>query len=188
MVHQPGFAQTSDPDILEMTRGGWRQSAFGLPFLFTGLFILQIPFDLIPVKVEEGPVVLALILPLGLVFAIAGAALVFIRNGITINRRNRTITQWWGLLIPMKKTEYSLDVFDRVCLDLHRAERDPGDTYIINLIGSGHTPPFYIPSPGGYRGTLQVSEQLSRFLEIPLKNIAAEKLAASEEEEVDDQI
>jgi hypothetical protein len=187
-MRQPGFAQTNDPDILEMKRGGWRQSAFGLPFLFTGLFILQIPFGFIPVEIEEGPVVLALMLPLGLVFAIAGAALVFIRNGITINRRNRTITQWWGLLISMKKTEYRLDVFDRVCLDLYRAERDPGDTYIINLIGSGHSSPFYIPSPGEYRGALQVSEQLSRFLEIPLTNIAEEKQAASDEEEVDDKI
>ena len=160
-----------------MKRGGGCLSASGLPFLLAGLFVLQIPFDVVPVHLEEGPIILALIMPLGLAFTIAGAALVLVRNGITIDRRSRTITQWWGLLIPMKRTEYSLDRFESVRLDLHTGDRDSGDACTINLIGSGRFAPFYIPSPGDYDGTRRTAEQLSHFLDIPLKNIAAEKLA-----------
>jgi len=176
-VRQPCFTQTNDPDILKMKRGSGCLSVSGLPFLLAGLFVLQIPSGFIPVEIEEGPIILALIMPLGLVFTIAGAALVFVRNGITVNRRSRTITQWWGLFVPMKRTEYRLDAFECVCLDLHAGDRDSGDVCVINLIGSGHSAPFYIPSPDDYESARRTAEQLSHFLDIPLKNIAAEKLA-----------
>ncbi len=176
-VRQPGFVQTNDADILKIKRGGGCQSAFGLPFLFAGLFILQIPFRSIPVEIEEGPIVLALILPLGLVFALAGAALLLIRSEIAINRRSRTITQWWGLLIPMKRTVYQFDAFERVRLDIHAGDRDSGDTCIIHLIGSGQPSPFYIPSPADHEGARKASEQLSQFLGIPFEDTVAEKTA-----------
>lgn len=176
-MRQPCFTQTNDPDILKMKRGGGYLSVSGLPFLFAGLFVLQIPSGFIPVEIEEGPIILALIMPLGLVFTIAGSALVLVRNGITINRRSRTITQWWGLLMPMKRTEYRLDAFDCVRLDFYAGDRNSDDTYTINLIGSGHSTPFYIPSPGDYEGAHQMAEQLSRFLDIPFEDTVAEKPA-----------
>lgn len=174
-MKKPRFTQTDDPDVLKMKRGGGCLSASGLPFLFAGLFVLQIPFDVIPVHLEEGPIILALIMPLGLAFAIAGAALVFVRNGITIDRRSRTITQWWGLLTPMKRTGYNLDSFRSVRLDLHAGDRDSGDACTINLIGSGRSAPFYIPSPNDYDAARRTAEQLSQFLGIPLEDRAAEK-------------
>jgi hypothetical protein len=174
-VSQPCFTQTDDPDVLKMKRGGGYLSASGLPFLLAGLFVLQIPLDVVPVHLEEGPIILALIMPLGLAFTIAGAALVLVRNGITIDRRNRTITQWWGLLAPMKRTEYSLDSFGSVRLDLHAGDRDSGDACTINLIGSGRSAPFYIPSPGDYDGTRRTAEQLSHFLGIPFEDTVAEE-------------
>ena len=172
------FLQTRDPDILEMKRGGAYLSAFGLPFLLAGLFVLQIPFDIVPVHLEERPIVLALLLPLGFVFTIAGAALVFGRSGVTINRRDRTVARWWGVLAPVKRTEYRLDAFEYILLDIHAGDKNTGDTCIVHLVGSGNTAPFYIPSPADYEGARKASEQLSRFLDMPLNNAAEEKLSA----------
>lgn len=169
-----------------MKRGSVYLSVFGLSFLFAGLFVLQIPFDIVPVHLEEGPIILALMLPLGFVFTITGAALVFGRSGITINRRDRKIVKWWGFLIPMKGTEYRLDTFEYIRLDVHAGDRNSGDTCIIHLVGSGHPSPFYIPSPAYYEGARRTAEQLSHFLAIPFEDAAAERSAAADEEEADE--
>ncbi|MBP6941975.1 MAG: hypothetical protein KBB65_09400 [Syntrophorhabdaceae bacterium] len=157
-----------------MKRGGAYLSAFGLPFLLAGLFVLQIPFDIVPVHLEERPIVLALLLPLGFVFTVAGAALVFGRSGVTINRRDRTVARWWGVLVPVKRTEYLLDAFEYILLDIHAGDKNTGDTCIVHLIGSGNTAPFYIPSPADHEGARRTAEQLSDFLGIPFEDAVVE--------------
>ncbi|MCX5808371.1 MAG: hypothetical protein NTX36_03195 [Proteobacteria bacterium] len=100
--------ETEDPDILQIRKGGGCLTLFGLPFFIAGLFVLQIPFGLIPMRMEGGgPLVFYIVFPIGIAFAVVGAALAFGRNGVIIDRRRQTILKWWGLIIPFKKNRIS---------------------------------------------------------------------------------
>jgi len=66
---------THGNDLLVYKKGGGRIALFGLPFFLAGLFVAQIPFGIIPVDVEGGPLVLAILLPLGPLFAGVGFVL-----------------------------------------------------------------------------------------------------------------
>ena len=124
-------------DILEQKKGGGRLTFLGLPFFLVGLFVAQIPFGIIPVELEAGPLVMAILFPLGPLFAAVGFTLMLSRSGLTINRETREVTHWWGLLIPMKKNKHNFDHFTRVRIEFREGDRNSPDTFLISLIGSG---------------------------------------------------
>ena len=68
MATKTNIFTTHGTDILVYKKGGGRIALFGLPFFLAGLFVAQIPFGIIPVDVEGGPLVLAILLPLGTSF------------------------------------------------------------------------------------------------------------------------
>ena len=118
-------------------KGGGRIALFGLPFFLAGLFVAQIPFGIIPVDVEGGPLVLAILLPLGPLFAGVGFILMLSRSGFIIDRKRCSVTQWWGLLIPMKRKEYSLDHFAKVRIEFRAGDKNSPDAFPISLVGAG---------------------------------------------------
>ena len=158
---------SSDPDVMQTRQGGGCLTLFGLPFFLAGLFILSLPFKLFPV---EGEIPWYVALPFGGVFAAVGAGLMFGRSGLIIDRRQKTIIQWWGLLVPMKRTEYLLDSFRRVTLG--KEERDSGETsytaFPVRLEGEGAVKPLEIEAPKNYEQARHSAEALAKFLNWPL--------------------
>ena len=112
-----------DAGTLEIRSGGGCLSVFGLPFLLAGLFVMQIPLGIIPVEAHRGPLPSVFVVLFGSVFAAVGAALVFGRSGIVLDRGPRPDHQWWGLLVPMKRTECMLDAIRQVEMDFPRRQR-----------------------------------------------------------------
>lgn len=86
---------SSDPEVLEYRYGGGFVSVFGLPFLLIGLSVAVAP---ILTEGAAGVPALAATLPFGLIFALVGGGLVFGRSSLTIDRRRKTVTTWWGAL------------------------------------------------------------------------------------------
>src|SRR5512137_2953520 len=94
-----------DSGTLEIRSGGGCLLIFGLPFLLAGLFVMQIPLGIIPMECSPGLLPSVFVVLFGSVFAVVGAGLVFGRSGIILDRGRGRITQWYGLLVPMKRTE-----------------------------------------------------------------------------------
>ena len=159
-------------DIIERKKGGGRLVLLGLPFFLIGLFVAQIPFGFIPVEVEGGPLVMAILLPLGPLFAGVGFILMMSRSGFIINRRTRVVIHWWGLLIPMKKKEYNLDHFTKVQIEFRAGDRNSPDTFLISLIGSGSQSTFHIVDLTNYEMTVKAAGELAQFIDKPLENLA----------------
>jgi hypothetical protein len=158
--------------ILEYRKGGGRLVLFGLPFFLVGLFVTQIPFGIIPVEVDGGPIVLAILLPMGPLFAAVGFILMLSRSGITIDRSSRIVIQWWGLLIPIRRKGYNLDHFVKVRIDFRAGERNESDTFPISLVGTDSENTLYIVELAGYEITVKAAEELARFIGKPLEDLA----------------
>jgi hypothetical protein len=167
--------EDEDGSTLRIVNGGGCLVIFGLPFFLSGLFIVQIPFGLIPVEVAGGPLLFSLMLPVGLAFAIAGAALMLGRNGITIDRRFQTVIRWWGLIVPLRKTEYRFDRFDRVRMDQSKGDSDSQDTYPVCLAGSLLEDRLIVSQGGNYQEARRLAETLSRFMAKPLEDTSTGK-------------
>lgn len=158
-----------DSGILELRSGGGCLSVFGLPFLLAGLFILQVPLGIIPVEYDRNSSWMPFVcLIIGGVFTAVGAGLVFGRGGIILDRGMGRITRWYGLLVPMKRTEYLLDGIHRVELDFSRGDSDSADTWPVSLSGEGIPKPIVIMQPVSLTEARQAAEELSRFLRKPL--------------------
>lgn len=158
-----------DAGTLEFRSGGGCLTLFGLPFLLAGLFVVQIPLGLLPLEERpEGPLVSALVILLGSVFALVGAALVFGRSGVILDRGRGRIVRWWGLLVPMKREETMLDAVRQVEMDFSRGDSDSADTWPVKLSGEGIPKPIAVAQPAKFAEARRIAEELARFLHKPL--------------------
>jgi len=91
----------------------WGLILGGLAFFLMGLFVMTIP-----VWGSEGQVAsTGEILILGFLFpTLPGAIMLFMRWEIIIDRQLRTVTSWWGVLVPFKRTVYNFDEFHMVTI------------------------------------------------------------------------
>ncbi len=176
-----------DAGTLELRSGGGCISLFGTPFLLAGLVIMQIPLGLIPFEDRpEGPLVSALIVLFGSVFAVVGAALVFGRSGIILDRGRGRIVRWWGLLVPMKRVEHMLDSVRQVEMDFSRGDSDSADTWPVKLSGEGLPKPVTIAQPVAFPEARQIAEELARFLHKPLVDSSTGEQVTRDAEHLDE--
>jgi hypothetical protein len=157
-----------DAGTLEFRNGGGCLSIFGLPFLLAGLFVMQIPLRIIPMEGSPGPLPSIFVVLFGSVFAAVGAGLVFGRSGIILDRGRGRITQWYGLLVPMKRTEYMLDAIRHVEMNFSSGDSDSAATWPVCLSGEGIAKPIAVVQPVNFVEARQAAEELSRFLRKPL--------------------
>jgi hypothetical protein len=160
-------------DILERKKGGGRLVLLGLPFFLVGLFVTQIPFGIVPIELEARPLVMAILWPLGPLFAVVGFILMLSRSGLAINRRTRVAIQWWGLLIPMKKKAYNLDNFEKVQIEFLAGDRHSPDTFLVNLISTGSQNTLNIVYLTNYEMSVNAAEELASFIDKPIENLAS---------------
>jgi hypothetical protein len=85
------------------------------------------------------------------------------RSGFIINSRTRTVIQWWGLLIPIKRKEYSLDHFTKVRIEFRAGGRNSPDTFPISLVGDGSQASLPIVDLTDYEMAAKTADELASF-------------------------
>jgi len=169
----PPFTEGSDPDVIENKSGGGCLSLFGLPFLLAGLFLMQAPLGLVHVKTQGGPAGLIFLGLFGVPFAVVGTALVFGRSGTILDRRRGTLVRWWGLLVPMKRTEYLLGGFEKICLGYSPGDSKHAATYPVTLVPGDGGKPVPMQAPTDYAAGRRLAEMLAKFLRKPVEDSSA---------------
>ncbi len=157
-----------DQATLEIRSGGGCISIFGLPFLLSGLFVMQVPLGITPVQQSPGTLPSIFVVLFGAIFAAVGAALVFGRMGIILDRSTGRIIQWYGLIVPMKRKEYLLDSVGQVEMSFFSGDSDSAPTWPVTLSGNGIAKPIFVLRPTSFAEARQLAEELARFLRKPL--------------------
>ena len=183
--------ETGDPDVLETRSGGGCLSLFGLPFLLAGLAVWVLPIVL-PQAFGERPPLLFTI-PFGAVFVAVGGGLVFGRSGLAIDRREKTITKWWGLLVPMKKRRHDANDFAKIRLskEIRRSSSSNGGSskytvYPVRIVGEEEK--LNIEEPRDYFEARRAAEALAKFLGFALTDSSSGTSVTREAPELDESI
>jgi hypothetical protein len=191
-LHQSPIGAKKSPFIykdqatLEIRSGGGCISIFGLPFLLAGLFVMQIPLGIIPMKGSLGELPSIFVVLFGSMFAAVGACLVFGRSGIIMDRGRGRILQWYGLLVPMKRTEYMLDSIRQVEMSFSSGDSDSAATWPVKLSGEGIAKPISVLQPTNFTEARQLAEELSRFLRKPLLDSSTGESVTRDPEHLDE--
>ena len=175
-----------DQATLEIRSGGGCISIFGLPFLLAGLFVMQLPLGIFPVQKSSGTLPSIFVILFGAVFASVGAALVFGRMGIIIDRGMGRIIQWYGLLVPMKRTEYLLDSVGQVEMTFSSGDSDSPATWPVKLSGDSIAKPISVLQPASFTEARQLAEELARFLRKPLVDSSTGEIITRDYEHLDE--
>ena len=156
-----------DPNVKTIARvgsSGWK--LVGLGFLVVGLpLLLLLTTQPGPIEVRESASILC-----G-AFVFLGVIFMCVRSGVILDRQRRTITTWWGLLVPFFKTERPFSQPHYVILS--REERhDKGRNYEVfpvRLEGLGPDA-ITIHEPVDYDKARHLAEEIARFLHLGIRD------------------
>lgn len=129
---------------------------------------MQIPLEIIPVGGESPPWYFLILF--GLPFTIVGAYLVFGVKSTRIDLSTRTVDQWWGLIVPLRRKIYPLDRYKMVYLSKVEGDSDSSDNYPLALSAGLQGEVLKIHAPLEYHEARFSAGELCRFLNFPLKD------------------
>lgn len=177
--------ETHDPDVMEWRGGGGCLALFGLPFLLAGLFIMSVPFTAVEMK---GNMPKWMMVPFGAVFATIGAALVFGRRGVIVDRRRKEVRTWWGLLVALGGTERQLEEFTGVRLtrEVRRSDKSSYTVYPVRLGGGGK--PVSLGEPRDATAARKLGEELAKFVGLPLEDATSGSVVRREAGHLDESV
>lgn len=162
-----------DPNVKRIAWVARKCMLFGLGFLAVGLLVsFLLPTS--PQAPAEAPIVFG-------VLVLLGAILVCVRVGVVIDRQQRSITTWWGLLVPFHKTERPFSQAHFVTIS--REERlAPGRSYEVfpvRLEGAG-TDAVTIHEPLDHDQARRLAEDVAKFVHLGIRDRSSEKEVARE--------
>jgi len=169
-----------DPDNYRVKRGGGCLMLFGLPFFAAGIGIIVAALAGVMESDSGGPPPLYFAIPFGLIFASVGAAIMFGRAGIDIDSRASTITQWWGLLVPFKRTTTPLDDVSTVTIsrEVRRSKNSTYTVYPIRIAGKDNK--IDIEEPRQYAKARRRAEEVAKFLDFGIEDSSTGKTVVRE--------
>ena len=177
-----------DDDVREIKSGGGRIALLGIPFFVSGLFLLYVTLGFVPMTMDGGPLVLAMLMPLGFLFTATGILLILSRHGMKIDRTSGTVVKWWGLLMPLIRRAYRLSDYDGLSLRFVKGVRGQEGIFCLSLVSSSPGVPLVdIITLSDYTGARKVGEDLSRFIEKPLSDTQGEENGREESSEAFDE-
>jgi len=158
-------------DVLETRSGGGCLMLFGLPFFVAGIFVMGASTGLWAQKGRPPPWYFGV--PFGAVFATVGAAFIFGRRGVRIDRRRGTVTEWWGPLFPFWKKDRPFAPYDHVSLtrELRKSKNSTYEVFPVRLRGGA--PEAKVGEPRDYKRARREAEKVAAFVGLDLVDSTA---------------
>lgn len=162
-----------DPNIKRITWVARKCMLFGLAFLAVGLLISF----LLPTS-PRAPAEIAI---LAGVLVFLGPIFMCVRVGVMLNRQRRTITTWWGLLVPFYKTEhpFSQAHFVTISREERNAGRQTYEVFPVRLEGAG-TDAITVHEPHDHDKARHLAEDVAKFLHLGIRDRSSGQEVARE--------
>lgn len=156
-----------DPNIKRIARVADKWMLFGLAFLVVGLFVISV------LLLTSLPGSTAAI-NIGGVLVFLGAVFMCVRVGVIVDRQQRTITTWWGLLVPFYGNRTGHSVSQAHFVTLSREERigGKGEIYVVfpvKLEGPG-SDAITIHEPQDHDKARRIAEEIAKFLHLGIRD------------------
>jgi len=167
-----------DPNVKKIAQVGYRWMLVGLGFLAVGLLTLFVclasPFP--PPGCTAGNVDI-----FGGVMAFLGAIFMSVRSGVIVDRQRRTITTWWGLLVPFHKTEhpFSQAHFVTISREERVAPKQSYEVFPVRLEGAG-TDAVTIHEPRDHDKARRLAEEVAKFVHLGMRDRSSGEEVARE--------
>ncbi|MDP6114921.1 MAG: hypothetical protein QGG53_23915 [Planctomycetota bacterium] len=173
---------------IEIKAGGGCLMLFGLPFFSAGVLVIVLGLMGKVNSSSGGPAPLYFVIPFGLVFASVGGVLMFGRSGKIIDGDNRLLTSWWGLLVPLKRTDYSFDGFQMVCVrkEVRRSENSSYTCYPVRIESADDS--VTVEEPRVYHDARQRGEEVSKLMGLPMEDSTTGESVVREAEHLDESL
>jgi hypothetical protein len=160
-----------DPNVKKITWVARECMAFGRVFPVVALlFLLMFIFILAATPADWARPDNAAIV--GSVLVLLGAIFVCLRIGVILDRQRRTITTWWGLLVPFHKIEHSFSQAHFVTISHEkRGARGRGSPEIfpVRLEGAG-TDAITIHEPLDHDKARHLAEDVAKFVHLGIRD------------------
>ncbi len=157
-----------DPNVKRITRVARMRMLFGLAFLAVGLLFLILFLTDLMLADWATPGNVAILVS---VLVLLGAILMSVRIGVILDSQRRTITTWWGLLVPFHKTEHPFSQMHYVTLS--REERSARKTryevFPVRLEGPG-TDAITLQEPPDHDKARRLAEEVAKFLHLGIQD------------------
>jgi hypothetical protein len=158
----------ADPNVKTMSWVARKCMLFGLAFVVVGLsFLLAFLVATTPAAWATPGNVATLVGA----FILGGAILLCARVGVVVDRQQRTLTTWWGLLVPFRKTEHLFSQAHVVAI--YREEREFADqtyeVYPVRLEGPG-TDAVTFHEPRSYDKARRLAEDIAKFVHLGIRD------------------
>ena len=153
---------------LEIKTGGGILFFFGLPFVIAGLTVM-VDSQTAALKNAGAQQSQLFALLFGAVFAIVGGAIMFGRAGTIIDRREGTVTTWWGLLVPWRSKTRPLSNFSTVTLsrEVRRSNKRTRVVFPVRLV-SPRSANLDLEESQNAEKARQKAERIAKFMGLPL--------------------
>ncbi len=101
-------------------------------------------------------------------FILVGAALIFGRAGVSIDRRSGSVVSWWGLMLPFRSKRRELGDFTHVSLRRKVVRSDKSTRIVFPVALSGKGADLECESLPAYTQARTKAEQLAKFTSLNL--------------------
>lgn len=175
-------------DRMSIKKGGGCLMLFGLPFFAAGLGIIGAALSGAMTTEGGSAAPLFFVIPFGLIFASVGAGIMFGRAGLTIDLNTKTITTWWGLLVPFSSTTHPLDKAEivTICREVRRSKNSTYTVYPVRI--RGFEKPVNIEEPRNYTAARRKAEEIAKFMNLGVEDSTSGKAVVREAGTLDESL
>ncbi len=184
------IVHTGDPEILELRSEvvGCVVVA-GLMFIAGGGFAIALAMDRIPIEAYFNPELKNIATAVGALVAVLGLIFIGGRNGKIFDRRRQSLVSWWGIFVPMRHKEQSLEGYSTVVLvkEVHRG-KNSSTTFFPVRLESSTAEPLKVDTCTDYLKARRLAEAVARVLHLALTDATSGEAVVREPDQLDESL
>jgi len=178
------------PDILVMKRAkrfmlfaiGVFALAAALGFTFLGIHILN--------NSTDGQSNANLCFGIAVFSFLVSLVLFLFKSGITLDRQTQTITGWWGICCPFRRTAYDWKDFKQVAVthETRHVKDSSYSVFPVRLQNEETGKKLHIEENHDYLASRSTAEMFSKFIQIPMADSSTDTLVIREHTQLDETV